>query len=168
MTATYPTATATQQTWTDERIELLKSHFAAGLSCREIAFDIGVSRNAVIGKLSRLNLTRGVIRNERRTEHKARRQGSRQPIARQASPRQQYAMLAEIYLDESVDQEPIDEGNRCSLLELEENQCRWPINAPGDADFCFCGNASPDGQSYCPGHNRLAYRPNSRLRVLRG
>lgn len=39
-------------TWTDERIELLKQHFEAGLSCREIAADIGVSRNAVIGKLS--------------------------------------------------------------------------------------------------------------------
>ena len=42
----------------NERVELLKSHFAAGLSCREIANEIGVSRNAVIGKLSRLNLTR--------------------------------------------------------------------------------------------------------------
>src|ERR1700761_3868921 len=46
------------QTWTDERLELLKSGFAEGLSCREIAADIGVSRNAVIGKISRLNLTR--------------------------------------------------------------------------------------------------------------
>ena len=46
-------------TWTDERVELLKNHFEAGLSCRQIAVDIGVSRNAVIGKLSRLGLTRG-------------------------------------------------------------------------------------------------------------
>ena len=46
-------------TWTTERVELLKSHFEAGLSCREIAGAIGVSRNAVIGKLARLNLTRG-------------------------------------------------------------------------------------------------------------
>ena len=49
---------ANEPTWTAERVELLKSHFAAGLSCREIADNIGVSRNAVIGKLSRLNLTR--------------------------------------------------------------------------------------------------------------
>jgi len=49
---------AYQPTWTDERVERLKNRFAAGLSCREIACDIGVSRNAVIGKLSRLNLTR--------------------------------------------------------------------------------------------------------------
>ena len=46
------------QTWTDERIEALQFHFAAGLSCREIANEIGVSRNAVIGKISRLNLIR--------------------------------------------------------------------------------------------------------------
>jgi GcrA cell cycle regulator len=45
---------ANEPTWTAERVELLKIHFAAGLSCREIADDIGVSRNAVIGKLSRL------------------------------------------------------------------------------------------------------------------
>src|SRR4030088_2473478 len=49
---------ANEPTWTAERVELLKSRFEAGLSCREIADDIGVSRNAVIGKLSRLNLTR--------------------------------------------------------------------------------------------------------------
>src|SRR6201994_453238 len=46
------------QTWTDERLELLKCGFAEGLSCREIAATIGVSRNAVIGKISRLNLKR--------------------------------------------------------------------------------------------------------------
>src|SRR5580658_9320830 len=49
---------ANNPTWTLERVELLKSHFAAGLSCREIADEIGVSRNAVIGKLSRLKLPR--------------------------------------------------------------------------------------------------------------
>ena len=50
---------ANRPTWTIERVELLKGHFDAGLSCREIAAAIGVSRNAVIGKLARLELTRG-------------------------------------------------------------------------------------------------------------
>jgi len=35
---------ANEPTWTAERVELLKSRFEAGLSCREIAGDIGVSR----------------------------------------------------------------------------------------------------------------------------
>jgi len=156
---------ASSPTWTDERIELLKQHFEAGLSCREIAADIGVSRNAVIGKLSRLNLTRSRAVEDRRLER------SLAPArATRAVPRLQYEMLATIYgeTDASVVAGPIDDANRCSLLELAENRCRWPISTPGAEDFCFCGNAAPDGQSYCAGHSRLAYRPNSRARMMRG
>ncbi|MCP3444756.1 GcrA family cell cycle regulator [Bradyrhizobium sp. CCGUVB14] len=153
-------------TWTNERIELLKLHFEAGLSCREIAADIGVSRNAVIGKLSRLNLTRSRAVEDRRLER------SLAPPARatRTVPRLQYAMLATIYgeTDAPVVAGPIDDANRCSLMELGENRCRWPISTPGAEDFCFCGNAAHDGQPYCAGHSRLAYRPNSRARVMRG
>ncbi|APO52903.1 GcrA cell cycle regulator [Bradyrhizobium diazoefficiens] len=152
-------------TWTDERIELLKQHFEAGLSCREIAADIGVSRNAVIGKLSRLNLTRSRAVEDRRLERSL-----APPRTRRAVPRLQYEMLATIYgeTDAPVVAGPIDDANRCSLLELSENRCRWPISTPGEDDFCFCGNTAPDGQSYCAGHSRLAYRPNSRARMMRG
>jgi GcrA cell cycle regulator len=44
-------------TWTSERIELLKRCLHAGLSCRQIADEIGVTRNAVIGKMNRLGLS---------------------------------------------------------------------------------------------------------------
>jgi len=150
-------------TWTDERIELLKQHFEAGLSCREIAADIGVSRNAVIGKLSRLNLTRGRTGDERKVQ-------DRGAARAKAVPRLQYEMLATIYgdTDAPVVTGPIDEANRCSLLELAENRCRWPISSPGAEDFCFCGNSAPDGQPYCAGHSRLAYRPPTRARAIRG
>ena len=50
--------TTAQSTWTTERIQQLKVHFEAGLTCREIAAELGVSRNAVIGKISRLALVR--------------------------------------------------------------------------------------------------------------
>lgn len=152
-------------TWTVERIELLKQHFEAGLSCREIAADIGVSRNAVIGKLSRLNLTRGRTLDERRLQ-------DRTPVPRppKAVPRLQFEMLATIYgeADTAGVTGPIDDTNRCSLMELDANRCRWPISTPGAADFCFCGNAAHEGQPYCIGHSRLAYRPNSRARIMRG
>lgn len=153
-------------TWTDERIELLKRHFEAGLSCREIAADIGVSRNAVIGKLSRLNLTRGRAVDDRKDQDR----GFAPARTRRAVPRLQYEMLATIYgeTDGPAVAGPIDEANRCSLLELSENRCRWPISTPGEDDFCFCGNTAPDGQPYCAGHSRLAYRPHARARVMRG
>ncbi|MEP6836508.1 MAG: GcrA family cell cycle regulator, partial [Bradyrhizobium sp.] len=72
-------------TWTTERVERLKSHFEAGLSCREIAAEIGVSRNAVIGKLSRLGLTRGEFNAEPRLPRKER--------VSKSTPRLQFQML---------------------------------------------------------------------------
>ena len=163
-TSPLTSSTASQSPWTDERIERLKSDFAAGLTCREIAADIGLSRNAVIGKLSRLNLTRGPKREERRVEARAAR--SLNTLARM-----QQEMLAGIYAESGQPDRPppdIDEANRCSLLELDENRCRWPISTPGADDFCFCGNTAPDGQPYCTGHSRLAYRPASQARLARG
>jgi GcrA cell cycle regulator len=149
-------------TWTTERVELLKSHFADGLSCREIANEIGVSRNAVIGKLSRLNLTR-----EKKLE--IRRPGAKAGRSRSV-PRLQYRMLRKLFneaLPPESDQ-TIEGEQHCSLLELSEERCRWPINSPGEKDFCFCGNRPLGGLPYCAGHSRLAYQAGSRQRAARG
>ena len=150
-------------TWTDERLALLKSHFAAGLSCRDIAGEIGVSRNAVIGKLSRLNQTREKNGDAPRKDATK----GRRP---KAVPRLQYRMLQALYgaALPAADDGPIPNGHCCSLLELSEQRCRWPISTPGAADFCFCGNPPVEGLPYCAGHSRLAYRPGSRQRVARG
>ena len=46
------------QTWTDERVELLKKLWADGLSASQIAGELGgITRNAVIGKVHRLGLS---------------------------------------------------------------------------------------------------------------
>jgi GcrA cell cycle regulator len=142
---------------------LLKSHFEAGLSCREIAASIGVSRNAVIGKLSRLQLARGPAGIEQRPPKIA---GER---PRKSIPRLQYQILRAVYEDArpTVDA-PIASEHPCSLYELSKERCRWPISTPGAEDFCFCGNTPVDGMPYCSGHTRLAYRPGSRQRVARG
>jgi GcrA cell cycle regulator len=155
---------ALQPTWTTERVELLKNRFEAGLSCREIAADIGVTRNAVIGKLSRLNLTRETSADERRPRRKSAATGLNKGPRLKATPRLQYQMLQVAYAEPEpfLGDEPICDEHRCSLLELDEARCRWPISTPGAEDFCFCGNAPVDGLPYCPGHTRLAYRPTSR------
>ncbi len=147
---------ANEPTWTEERIKRLKSCFEAGLSCREIAADIGVSRNAVIGKLSRLNLTREKDGND----HLGPRKRAADPLSRRTTPRRQYPVLKSVFAgpQQAADNEPIHEGHHCSLLELSEERCRWPINTPGGADFCFCGNRPVEGLPYCAGHSRLAYQ----------
>lgn len=145
------------QTWTDERVEALKTHFQAGLSCREIANEIGVSRNAVIGKISRLNLVRdkGVMR-----------LGKKEPAAakrpRGAPKLRQILLRSFPQQAEPVEDKQIHNGHTCSLFELSSETCRWPISTPGQADFCFCGNPPVDGMPYCLGHSRLAYRVNAR------
>ena len=157
---------AKEPTWTDERLELLKSRFAAGLTCRQIADDIGVSRNAVIGKLNRLNLTRE--KGDDDAPREPRKEAARGRRAKSV-PRLQYQLLQKLYAEpQATADEPIHDEHRCSLLELSEQSCRWPISTPGAADFCFCGNKPVDGLPYCPGHTRLAYRPGSRQRVARG
>jgi GcrA cell cycle regulator len=157
---------AKDPTWTEDRLERLKSGFAAKWTCRQIADDIGVSRNAVIGKLNRLNLTREANvrapRGPRKDAQKGRRRGS--------VPQLQYQLLQAVYAAPQSEacEAPISNQHICSLLELSEARCRWPINSPGEKDFGFCGNTPLEGLPYCPGHSRLAYRPGSRQRVARG
>jgi GcrA cell cycle regulator len=152
---------ANQRTWTTERVELLKSRFEAGLSCREIACDIGVSRNAVIGKLSRLHLMGEKSADAPRPTRK---DAARAARAKKPVPRLQYQMLKALYGEPPpvADDAPIHNGHCCSLLELTRESCRWPIGSPGEKDFCFCGNAPIEGLPYCTGHARLAYRPGPR------
>lgn len=47
----------------------------------------------------------------------------------------------------------------CSIEELTNTKCKWPIGDPKDNDFKFCGNASHDSETpYCDFHTKMAYR----------
>ena len=105
---------AKETTWTEERLELLKRHFAAGLTCREIAGDIGVSRNAVIGKLSRLNLTREKTGDTPRPARKDR--DAPKGRRRGSVPRLQYRILQAVYAEPlpATSRSPPHTAARCS------------------------------------------------------
>src|ERR1700732_1439696 len=111
---------AKEPTWTEERLELLKSRFAEGLTCREIADDIGVSRNAVIGKISRLNLSRQEGANEGFSERKETPK-ARPPRNPSSSQRQILKTLRpKPAAAEAPLEAPLLGEHRCSLLELNE------------------------------------------------
>src|SRR5262249_7910219 len=138
-------------TWSSERIELLKRCFHAGLSCSQIAREVGVTRNAVIGKMNRLGRSRPKDVIGRQLE-----QGR---AARPARPKMLIAAFPGPQpLAEDI---PIYNGCGCTLLELSQGKCRWPISNPGGKGFCFCGNEPVKGLPYCPGHARIAYRPTA-------
>src|SRR5580704_4457328 len=86
-----------EPTWTEQRIELLKNRFQAGLTAREIAAEIGVSRNAVIGKLSRLDLRRERDTDQRRLAAKNDPKRSTKVRRLKTTPRLQYEMLRSLY-----------------------------------------------------------------------
>jgi GcrA cell cycle regulator len=150
-------------------VEALRSGFAAGLSCGQIAREIGVSRNAVIGKMSRLGL--------RRAREAPGRQAAASPKdirppqrhnrlrgiwrrERHATVTDQQRMLGEAYATPAPGAEvTIRNGRGCTLLELGRAECRWPISVPGADDLRFCANEPVKGLPYCIGHARLAYRP---------
>jgi GcrA cell cycle regulator len=149
------------QTWTNDRVEALKSHFQAGLSCREIANEIGVSRNAVIGKISRLALVRDNGGDSRRV---VRADAARDSSRPRPMPKLRRRILKAVQTEPSqtvvplVEQTPVSVENGCSLFELTKERCRWPISTPGAEDFCFCGSMPVEGLPYCANHTRLAYR----------
>lgn len=54
--------------------------------------------------------------------------------------------------DLPADQSPF----ACTLAELNDETCRWPLGDPQSPDFRFCG-AKPDGMPYCRRHAHIAY-----------
>jgi GcrA cell cycle regulator len=151
---------ATGGTWTHERVEQLKSCLNAGFSCSQIAREIGVTRNAVIGKIARLKLVRVQDALASQRERRA------LPSAPRARIVTQHQILKALRaMPERAAGEPASGGaNRCSLLELGQGKCRWPINEPGADNFCFCGDQPVDGLPYCASHARMAYHSPARGR----
>jgi len=149
-------------TWTAERIEQLRHCVTNGLTCSEIATEIGVSRNAVIGKIHRLGLSPG-------RPAGAPAQGC-PPRARRPRAPTQHRLLRLAYT-QTPDGEAImfdttvDSTQPCSLVDLAERKCRWPIGDPVKPDFAFCGNEAVTGFTYCIGHARMAYRSAERRRA---
>ena len=152
--------------WTDERVELLKKLWSDGLSASQIAGELGgITRNAVIGKVHRLGLSgrakspsAGVAR-----PRKARAPGMMR-VSRGAI--RGNTALAHAY-EHELEPEPelieniIPLGQRRTILELNEDTCRWPIGDPGSPEFFFCGGHTVNGLPYCSYHSRVAYQPVS-------
>ncbi len=151
-------------TWSGHRVEELKRLVGAGYSCRQIADEIGVTRNAVIGKMNRLGLSRpkDILPHPRETAER-----KRSPWRPTIITQHQLLMRlppAPVPRPEDI---TIVDGRGCSLLELSPGKCRWPINEPGAENFCFCGNTQATGFPYCVGHARIAYKAPARMRVAR-
>ena len=153
--------------WTDERVELLKTLWAEGLSAAQIANKMGgVTRNAVIGKVHRLGLSgratpakpqRGRISApEPREETAAPSAAPRRLVAKPTAPEPEF--IAPLVLDS---------GDPTTVSTIKNNMCKWPIGDPAKDDFHFCGQPTLPGKSYCAYHAHMAFQPPQQRRSER-
>jgi GcrA cell cycle regulator len=157
--------------WTDERVELLKKLWADGLSASRIAAELGgVTRNAVIGKVHRLGLSGRAKPPSSSVNRPRKPRPSHLFRGVRASVRGNTALAARSAYDYDLEPEPelieniIPLGQRCSILELSDEKCHWPIGDPGQPDFFFCGGKAVVGMPYCGYHVRIAYQPPAERR----
>ena len=141
--------------WTDEKVAKLKELWGKGNTASQIAEIIGgLSRNAVIGKAHRLNLsakikTRTASSNKKFEEF----QLNQNPNSRKGRKNKFKSLIIE------KDFEP---ENPKQLEELDEKSCKWPIGHPNEKNFYFCGRSSLKDFSYCKLHVLYAFQPKGK------
>jgi GcrA cell cycle regulator len=147
--------------WTDERCDWLRALSARGLSCSQIAAEMGegLTRNGVIGKQHRMGISniqmltpeQQAARRADVAERRSQRQAAR-VLHFKLRPTKR-APLPEGDMGEKIEMQP------CTFWELTSETCRWPIAETLDSRWNYCGATSVDGLPYCRGHCRMAYRP---------
>jgi GcrA cell cycle regulator len=161
--------------WTDERVEHLKKLWSDGLSASQIAGELGgITRNAVIGKVHRLGLS-GRAKAPSAAAPRQRKQRTPGHVFRamRTATRGNTALAHALPAYEiEPEPEPVENvipiGQRCTILDLTDAKCHWPIGDPGQSDFFFCGGKSVGTMPYCGYHARVAYQPvNDRRRDKR-
>lgn len=165
--------------WTDERVEMLKKLWADGLSASQIAAQLGgVSRNAVIGKVHRLNLPgraksggQTKVRTKRPTtpartpNYASRVAGQTRTVTRSAGATA-LKTETEVVAYQQIDTRPAEDvvvpiSRRLELVQLTEKTCKWPMGDPLQEGFHFCGNDSGESSPYCGYHAKLAFQPSN-------
>lgn len=144
--------------WTNEMVEGLKKMWKQGLTTNEIAKNLGVSKNSIVGKVHRLNLT------ARPSPIKKKEEESEEQIAvvKETPQSQVETKTVKKISPAPAEAKPAAEKTAGSsaclrLTELDNHSCRWPIGDPRDDNFCFCGKKVRGGQTYCEEHSAMAF-----------
>ena len=142
--------------WTEEKVNILKDLWGKGKTASQIAEIIGgVSRNAVIGKAHRLNLsakikTRTAI-NTNKLDNNSNLNNSHK------IKRGRKFKFQSLLLDKNF--EP---AKNLQLEELNENTCKYMEGHPDNKDSSFCGRKTVEKFSYCPLHLMIIFQPKGK------
>lgn len=135
-----------EKRWNNTQVDLLKAQWETKNSCSWIAAEINrhtgssFSRNAVIGKVHRIGLSKRVIEKPPAMPKK--------PRNRRVRPERR------VVVDLFPDILPADFLG-IPFVKTTNQTCMYP---EGDgANMLFCGQPRKDGSSYCPAHHRICW-----------
>ena len=141
--------------WNEKKVNKLKELWGKGNTASQIAGIIGgVSRNAVIGKAHRLNLSSKIkARNASSSQNYL--NNPEESISKQKKERKN--KFQSLIIEKDFEPE-----NPKKLEELDESLCKWPVGHPEEEKFYFCGRSSLKDFSYCKLHLLYAYQPKGK------
>ena len=142
--------------WNEEKVEKLKELWGKGSTASQIAEIIGgISRNAVIGKAHRLNLSSKI--KTRNVSSSQNFDNSSEENSSKQKRRDRKSKFQSLIIEKDFEPE-----NPKKLEELDESSCKWPVGHPEEQSFYFCGRSSLKDFSYCKLHLLYAYQPKGR------
>lgn len=156
--------------WNEQKIQKLRDMWGNGFSASEIAKQLGgLSRNAVIGKAHRLQLS-GRSTSGRNGDESAPTRVAPASRTKSAGKRVMLRALPSMPVPSMAARPVAVKRTTESLhsavppLKTTERQCRWPFGDPRSNDFKFCGCGAVEGLPYCPDHAKVAYQNFGRSR----
>ena len=137
--------------WTEEKVAKLKELWGKGSTASQIAEIIGgISRNAVIGKAHRLNLSAKIKTRTATSSQNFENSVEEKNIKVKRGRRSKFKSL--------IIEKDFEPENPKQLEELTDNDCKYPIGHPNEKNFYFCGRSSLKDFSYCKLHLLYSYQ----------
>ena len=141
--------------WTDEKVNKLRDLWGKGQTASQIAEIIGgVSRNAVIGKAHRLNLSAKIKTRSSISINNVGTSSSNNNVLKKGSRKHRFRSLL---LDKNF--EP---AKNLQLEDLNETTCKYMEGHPEENDSSFCGRKTVEKFSYCPLHLMIVFQPKGK------
>ena len=140
--------------WTDDKVSKLKDLWGKGQTASQIAEIIGgVSRNAVIGKAHRLNLSSKIKARSSVQQFKQNTKNQNNQIKFKG----RRSKFKSLLLDNNF-----EEAKNLSLEELTEDTCKYMEGNPDEKNSSFCGRKNVEKFSYCPLHLMIVFQPKGK------